>query len=240
MSRLEKHSSAKFGWEKSIYYSNGVRIPYLIYGQPNKFFFITAIHGDEAGSAGPFAKVLTRHREQIKGFCFIPQGSPSAVRLKTEENEFSHNVNRMFLKNIINDPEAKAVAEIVQALGPFDIIISGHEDELNSFYIYHEGKKNPNFDLDGLRSGIKEIGVDLHTGYDHQNDPILNNWVTDGYCTCKTDTYDGTFETWAIMMGLANTVYTAEIPMYASAATKELIYQVIFRNIILNNPQHIK
>lgn len=237
----EKETSNRTKWTEFEEVNDGALIKYFIHGADPSLLVVAGIHGDEHWSIGPATRALKKHGYLLNGFLFVPQASPSAVKARTETNRRGNNVNRQF-GQIIKDSEAIALRNVVKHFGPFNTVVSCHEDELLPFYLYHGGKKDHFLHLSSLRDEITALGVNLHSGYDlpKEEDPALGFWFENGYNYTENNGLDTSFESWLVEMGLAKTVYTIETPMELDQSKKDQIYNAFFRHVILPNPALVR
>ena len=123
----------------SLFNKNLGTINYFQKGKSPKLLLMSGTHGDEYGVIQPLKNIIDKYSEKLPDFIFIPEFSPTAVKLKTRRNKFNHDVNRNFFENT-DDPEAKTVMNIVANFN-FKMGISFHEDiEYDSFYMYDSEK----------------------------------------------------------------------------------------------------
>ena len=219
--------TASLTWKKSgaLYYLKKGRQPILL--------LISGTHGDEYGVIEPLKKIVEKYSDRLPDFIFIPDVSPSAIKLKTRRNKFGHDVNRKFFGDT-DDIEAKSVMKIV-AKHQFKLGISFHEDwEYDSFYIYDSEQMDSNM-LNNFKTNIKKLGVGLYSGIDDIHDVELGSSVRDGYVVDPADLPKlaiGDFWHWSLVNGYVERLLYPEIPSALTIKNKLLLIDLIFKDLI--------
>lgn len=196
----------------------------------------TGMHGDEQGVICSVKDVLDSHLSQLETLLYIPEVSPSAVKLGTRENAQGHDINRSFIEDT-SDQEARLTMDIIRRLEPA-VCVSFHEDP-ERLYIYDAG----DLSLEGsqslatLREEVRTLGVPLLSGMDDEADPALRTDFSKGYrhFPLATQTSDkGFLGSWALSHGLAKRALTIEIPADLESGLKDKVVDSIFRNLVIN------
>lgn len=219
-----KEIKVKLGTTENTYFLKGVK-PLLEID--------TGVHGDERGVIPSVKDVLDSHLSRLETLLYIPEVSPSAVKLGTRENAQGNDINRNFIEGTL-DQEANLTMDIIRRLEPA-VCVSFHEDP-KSLYIYDSGE----LDLEGseslatLREEVRTLGVPLLSGID---DPALGIDFSKGYrhFSLATQTPDkGFFGSWALSHGLAKRALTIEIPADLEPGLKDKVVDSVFRNLVIN------
>jgi predicted deacylase len=204
-----------------------MKITYFQFGTPETLF-LSGMHGNENQSGEIFQSLIQKYTDYV----YIPNVSPSAVKQKTRHNMFDHDINRQFFDGT-SDTEALEIMKIVK---PFHVTkcIDIHEDpdRTSSFYMYVSHHLNDT-DLSTYRSVMTKANIHLYTGIDDIEDELLGCHIVNGYYPFRdgwlSETPDeGFFSKWAINHGIADRVFTVEIPGKADAQIK----QTILKNLI--------
>lgn len=217
--------------------SGGVKNKYFFKGaKPVSLEVDTGMHGDEKGVIPSVKDVLNSHLPQLETLLYIPEVSPSAVKLGTRVNAKGNDINRSFVDDTA-DEEARLTMEIIRDFTPA-ICMSFHEDP-NRLYIYDAGK----FSLEGsetlatLREEVQTLGVPLLNGIDDEGDPALGIDFSKGYRHFRLETQTGDkgfFGSWALFHGLAKRALTIEIPANLELGLKDKVVDSVFRNLVIN------
>ena len=195
----------------------------------------TGMHGDESGVIPSVRDVLDSHLSQLNSLLYIPEVSPSAVKLGTRNNAQGHDINRSFIEGT-SDQEARLTMDIIRRLEPA-VCVSFHEDP-ERLYIYDAGK----FSLEGsmslaaLREEVRTLGVSLLSGIDDEADPALGIDFSKGYRHFPLETQTkkmGFFGSWALSHGLTKRALTIEIPNL-EPGLKDKVVDSVFRNLVIN------
>jgi len=209
-------------------------VEYFVHGDSPKLLIHSGTHGDEYESIPLILKFIKENIERLPDFVFVPNVSPSAVKLKTRRNERGIDINRSF-SNKATDPETLANMKIA-SLYNYETCVSFHEDPgVNYFYIYDSGIINETI-LAQVRSEISTMGISLLTGLDDPTDPALGFRFEKGYrrfANKHVDLNDGTFWGWAMEKGKIKNMIIPEIPGATSKSNKEKIISLIFNSILL-------
>lgn len=182
---------------------------------------MSGTHGNEYHIIPAVTKAVQKLSLNLPDFMYIPEASPSAVALKTRENECGHDINRGFSELV--DSEVNSLKEVLSTLSSV-IAISFHEDlESQEFYFYDTHCLG-SLQLEGFRSRVRALGVPLRTGIDDPDDPALSYMITDGYVdhVCTLSGKGQFIEDWAINEGLFSRFLTFEIP-YRHTRVAELL-----------------
>ena len=190
----------------------------------------SGVHGDEDESIPPLWLVLSEYQALLPAFLFIPAMSPSAIKAHTRRmfigEELGPDMNRSFDLNPA-PRETQLVKDFLQQHGPFERILSVHEDEdlTDHTYVYFEGEPVLRQTLQDWRDAVRLSGHQLHNGYDDPYDPTLAMWSSDGHIHhAHSDETTQMSESWAIANKRARQAITLEVPMQGSPETK---YQLI-------------
>lgn len=211
------------------------KLRYFVKGRSPGLLIHSGTHGDEWGVIEPVKLAVKKYQDQLPDFVFVPEVSPSAVRNRTRVNSGGVDLNRSFTDGT-NESEALANMKVI-ATGKFDLMVSFHEDiEYETFYLY---------DLAGERweekegwinykKGVRELGVELLTGIDDPNDPVLGYLFKDGYGYFpKPDVESGVFG-WGMKNGFISKSLEPEIPGKLSGEIKEKMVDLFFRCFLVN------
>ncbi len=217
--------------------SGGVKNKYYLKGVKSISLQVdTGMHGDGKEVIPVVKDVLDTHLSQLKSLLYIPEVSPSAVKLGTRINEQGNDINRSFIEST-TDQEAQLVMDIIRRLEPA-VCVSFHEDP-DRLYIYDAG----GLSLEGsehlaiLRDEVQTLGVPLLSGVDDGNDPALGMDFSKGYrhFPLETQTKDmGFFGSWALSHGLTKRALTVEIPANLVPGLKDRVVDSVFRNLVIN------
>ena len=191
------------------------------------------MHGDEYGSGKLLDSLLRDKKISVPEYLYIPAVSPSAVSRQTRKNSQEHDINRQFHDDTA-DREAKNIMSIVSPYH-FSIVIDIHEDpdRTQAFYVYDNARMTKR-ELETYRTAVHQTDARLYTGIDDLEDENLGCHVEKGYYSFRsdwdedTDKDAGFFSKWAIRRGIANRVFTVEIPGKAPLKLKrQLILAVV-------------
>lgn len=94
------------------------------------------IHGDEpAGTECLYQKILADRLSPKIDWVIVPYLNPGGLRLGTRENPRGLDLNREFLRD--RTVEVAFYKETIPSLGPYDLMLSLHEDwEFEGAYLY--------------------------------------------------------------------------------------------------------
>lgn len=201
-----------------------------IQGNHPTLCIVAGTHGDEYGVIASVEKTIQTYAHLLPDFVWIPEISPSAVARKTRKNTDEVDVNRSFQDSSL----LKEVVDVMEAVRKFHFttVMNFHEDvELNTFYCYDTGS-NPPSGWDPLCATLSKLGIPLLNGVDDPKDPVLGYTFKDGYCS-YTPTRDGSLESWMHMHGLAERIFTPEIPGRLTPKLKDAVVDAIFSCLIL-------
>jgi len=215
---------------------DGVKNKYYLKGiKPVSFEIDTGMHGDEQGVIPSVKDVLDSHLPQLKSLLYIPEVSPSAVKLGTRTNAQGNDINRSFIEGTL-DEEARLIMEIVRSCEPA-LCVSMHEDP-ERLYIYDAGELSleGSESLATLREEVQTLGVSLLSGMDDEADAALRTVFSNGYrhFPLATQIKDkGFFGSWALSSGLAQRAITVEIPANLEPGLKNKVVDSVFRNLVI-------
>ena len=208
-------------------------INYYQKGTKPVLLLLSGTHGDEYGVIDPLKKTIDKYLDKLPDFVFIPEVSPTAVKLKTRRNEFDNDVNRNFFENT-DDPEAKSVMDIV-AKYKFKLGVSFHEDiEYDSFYMYDSQKMNSDL-LNNFKTKVKKLGIGLYSGVDDIHDVTLGVTITNGYFAPSqksTKITNGDFWEWSLINEYVKRLLYPEIPGNLPLKDKIFLVGLIFKDLI--------
>lgn len=209
-------------------------ITYHLSGDNPQLLLISGTHGDEYEVISSTKKYVEMYKNRLPPFLFIPECSPSAVKLKTRTNDRGIDLNRSFDKNS-SDPEVMAIKEIVSHF-QFSLCVSFHEDpQTDQFYLY-DSEKMESDKLNTLKVTIKQTGIGLYNVIDDPSDPVLGFKINDGYITLPLDQNEPstlTFWGWGLRRGIFSHIYNPEIPGKISLNQKDDIVRILFDLLIL-------
>ena len=209
-------------------------VEYFVHGDSPKLLIHSGTHGDEYESIPLILKFIKENIERLPDFVFVPNVSPSAVKLKTRRNERGIDINRSF-SNKATDPETLANMKIA-SLYNYETCVSFHEDPgVNYFYIYDSGIVDDKT-LSAIREEISNMGIELLSGFDDPTDPALGYKFEKGYRRFPNkhnDINNGTFWGWAMEKGRIKNMIIPEIPGETSKSNKEKIISLIFNSVLI-------
>lgn len=210
------------------------KVLYYIFGERPKILLDSGTHGDEFEVIGSVEKAIKKYISLMPSFIYIPEISPSAVRLRTRVNENDKDLNRSFLDKGQED-EAKAVMKIIGKYH-FDLNVSFHEDEDKSEFYFYDSEAMDKSVLKKIREEVEKLGVGLFNGIDDENDPILRKKIKDGHFVCskeENEEENGFLWTWLYRNKKIKRIILPEIPGKVSQEKKDEIVDVFFREVIL-------
>lgn len=202
---------------------------YHIRGNHPKFLILSGTHGDELEVTDCVTRYLDTHQSNVPDYVYIPELSPSAVRLKTRRNMYNHDLNREFIHNP-TDPEVITAMNILEPFS-FSLCIAFHEDpdRRTSFYMY-DSHRLATVQLRVYRNLISQTGAKLFTGIDDPEDRKLSLLVEKGYVSTPIlgTTETGFSMRWLIMDHKASRVFNPEIPSKANILLKQQLVDKMF------------
>jgi hypothetical protein len=219
------------------FYSHGsVTMPFYFtspHSNNHRLLIVSGLHGDEASVIPLLTEYIQNNESLLPSFLFIPEMSPSALALNQRNNVGGHNLNRIFGTDIPDD-EREAIEHVVSEHGPFDLVLSFHEDqEFLDTYFYDVGEKFYLLHLAKWRQHAQEIEIPLLNGLDDPNDDALGYHFTDGYNHDTAKKNNGMFEYWVLVEQLAKRSLTIEIPTAASPLQKKKLIESVFTHLAL-------
>lgn len=216
-----------------------------IYGKNPKLGLFSGIHGDELGVISSVKKSVHKYRTDLKSFVFIPECSPSAVKLRTRKNAEGIDLSRSFLKN----PQSIEAQIIISTLEPFafDLCVDFHEDtELPGVYIYDSENVEGSEILASFRNQVKKVAA-LYSGIDDPSDEQLGRMVHEGYRVSlppeKDENgnyiYEGFFDFWTLIEGRTKHWMTLEVPTNLTELQKDKVVDIFFQTFILGRSTNV-
>ncbi len=216
--------------EKVVAY-DGQSLRYYQKGENPKLLIYSGTHGDEAGVIGSVQRHLERNEQKLPDFVWVPEVSPSAVRLGTRQNERGRDVNRICTVEA-TDPEVVLNRMVVDGK-QFDLFIDFHEDPTtDAFYLYDSIDVRRTAALEKLYTDIQELGVPLYHGLD---DEELGLHVDTGYVVCTE--YDSApelgniYTTWRYLKDhdiVRGRFLNPEVPGKVSQGVKDTVTALLF------------
>ena len=211
---------------------------YFVSSENPKLLIHSGTHGDEGGVIQHVKAALEKYESLLPSFVFVPEVSPSAVKLKTRVNSKGNDLNRVFLSNS-EDEEVRLNIEVIKDK-KFDLFVSFHEDpEYSDYYVYDFGYgEEKNKLVLEHNEFLKKQGVGLLNGVDDPTDPKLGYKFVDGYnkfAYVKKDVDSGNIAAWVLNRDIAKNCLFLEIPGKADYQTKEIIVDSFFREVILRS-----
>ena len=217
----------------SLSHKKSGTIDYFQKGTGPILLLMSGTHGDEFGVIEPLKKTIDKYLNKLPDFIFIPEVSPSAVKLKTRRNKFGHDVNRKFFENT-DDIEAKTVMNIVSKY-KFKLGVSFHEDiEYDSFYMYDSEQMDERM-LNNFKANVKELDIGLYSGIDDIKDTTLGQTIVDGYFTPlhkPKKITNGDFWEWSLINNYVKRLLYPEIPTSLNLKEKTILIELIFTDLI--------
>ena len=218
----------------------GAEIKYYISGKTPEILILSGTHGDECDILPFVESSIKKHQKKLPPFLFIPEVSPSAIKLKTRVNSENLDINRHFCDET-QSKEARAIMNIVEHF-TFQACFSFHEDvSKDCFYFYDTENLHGTFYLRELKRQIENLNLKLLNGADDPLDPILGHEFVDGYKWLipeKDLNKCGMFCSWAFEKGIIKRMCTPEIPGQAHSDIKEKTIAVFFETMIIGPAKH--
>lgn len=193
---------------------------------------LSGIHGDEYGVISSVQKYLDSH--DVPDYLYIPEVSPSAVKLKTRRNVRNLDLNRSFLSNV-SEPEIEDLKLRLKDFS-FKYMFSFHEDWglENETYIYSSHFINQSIWMK-FSTKLSGIGIELFNGIDDPDDPKLGNKIENGLIITPVETeLEGSIWPWLKLNNNVKYFIDFEIPMKASQEKKDKTVELIFEILIKN------
>ena len=204
-----------------------------------KLLIVSGFHGDERGVISSVKRAVKKYHDALLPFFFIPEVSPSAIRLGTRFNKNKADLNRSFF----DDSSVEEVRLLIKKVLPykFDVCISFHEDpEYSDFYLYDAYGENLEGShlLQNLRSRIKSLNVGLLNGIDDPQDPTLGITFHEGYHYFPPvhENKDGFFSDWAFTKGVIKRYLNPEIPGKLDQIRKDKLVEILFNQLLVIPP----
>jgi hypothetical protein len=195
--------------------------------------FLSGTHGNEHEVIPILEETLTHFASKLPPFVYIPIVSPSAVKQKTRRNKNNNDMNRIY-----NDQsEDEEMQELTKILSPhsFTYVFDFHEDpEYDSFYLYDTGNISQTI-WSKFSDKMQSIGVRLFTGYDDPHDPVLNQYISNGYIGApdsNTSPSSGTAWDYMYEKGICERMLTIEVPGPISLQAKKNVIETVFTALI--------
>lgn len=212
---------------------------YHAHGEKTRLLIAGGTHGDEGEVVPLVEATIINFYSRLPDFLYVPEISPSAVKLGTRRNADGLDVNRSFL----TPPPTQEVAELMKLWinYSFDTFLTFHTDPTQTCFFLYDGIKDGDKRLDKtsafslLQKDIRAIGVDLYNGTDDPEDPNLGYEVKDGYAYWPMINNDHSTDYWLIVeTGRTQRVINPEIPGLVTLDKKQKIIEAIFRRLVLD------
>ena len=161
---------------------------FALKGDKPKLLIVSGTHGDEFEVVPLIEEYVGKHYSDLPSFLYVPEVSPSALRLRTRKNADGVDLNRSFVDGTKIE-EARQMMELWGRYN-FDLFLTFHEDPTQDKFYLYEGVQEKYYSqfslerqgkLDPLRGGIQALGIELYSGVDDPLDPQLGHQVGDGY-----------------------------------------------------------
>ncbi|MDO8584903.1 MAG: hypothetical protein Q7R85_02140 [bacterium] len=220
--------------ESKIVYC-GMTLRYYTHGKNPKWLIHSGTHGNEWGVIAPVTEYLRAHAQDMPNFIFVPEMSPSAVRLRRRRNASGNDVNRMFADE---SPDTEVRANLMlMYTGTFDLLLTFHEDHerSNKWYLYDTDDASESKEIQNLFADAAKIGVNPHSGSDWKgvgsvvirNGYFSEQWRGGGFTRKRLA---GQATVYAVRKGIAKRGITLEIPQRAPREVKEKLVAIIFQH----------
>jgi hypothetical protein len=220
-----KHASSRL--KNFHYYTKGEKPRLLVH---------SGTHGDEWEVIELVKKALQKYEAKLPDFIFVPEVSPSAVKLRTRVNGNGVDINRIF-SSASSDREVRENIAILNG-HHFDLLVSFHEDPVSDeYYVYDSGfKTGKTKEILKHNLKLKKSGIKLLNGLDDPDDPELGYEFKDGYrkfvFTHKIKN-DGMVSVWSMTQGIVEQAVTPEIPGLLPIKKKQLIVDSFFSEVLV-------
>lgn len=202
---------------------------YYVRGDDPKLLILSGTHGDETEVTDCVTNYIDTHQSELPDYIYIPELSPSAVKLKTRRNIFDHDLNREFI-HTPTDPEVITAMKILEPF-EFSLCIAFHEDpdRRTSFYMYDSHLLSEN-ELQIYHDLIAQTGAKLFTGIDDPADKKLALHVEKGYIhePILGDQDTGFSMWWLITYQKARRIFNPEIPGKGDTVLKQKLVDAVF------------
>jgi hypothetical protein len=208
------------------------RVQYFQKGENPVWLIYSGTHGNEAGVIQSIENFLIKNEEKFPDFLWVPRVSPSAVALKTREDDHGLDTNRIFFDSSENE-EVRANLQIVHEK-KFEYFLDFHEDPTTkSFYLYDSLGVCDEM-MKELLQKQKNSGIPLWHGIDDEEDPKLGFFVDSGYCDASRITNNSGFTgDYLITKGIIQKrAWTFEIPGLDSEDQKNIVVKNIFETCL--------
>ena len=214
---------------------------YYLKGENPKLLIVSGTHGDEPDTVPIVEEIVERSHDQLPDFLYVPEISPSALKLGTRRNVNGIDVNRSFYAGV-NDEEVRQLMSLWSNYS-FDLFLTFHEDPTNSEFYLYDGTIEENREgrhLEGtqrlylLRQDVLSAGVPLFNGVDDPDDPGLGFKAKDGYIHWPMEYNDHSADYWLLVeTKRARQVINQEIPGLISKDKKAQIVNSIFKRLVI-------
>lgn len=205
-------------------------------GNNPKLLLLSGTHGDEFEVIASVKKALKKYSSILPDYLYIPEVSPSAVKLKTRINEDGKDLNRSFF----DETSIKEVRKLTETVKKhqFDTCVSFHEDPEFDKDVYLYDAFGPNIQgteqISRYRKAVESVGLRLLNGLDDPSDPALGNVFCDGYHWWPPikENKNGFFPDWAFTGGYIKRYLNPEVPGKASVKVKDQLVDIFFQHFV--------
>lgn len=255
------------GMSMQVFQHGDIELHYAVIGPPNfktDVYFYSGFHPQYERRAMKALQVglqrnLQNPQGMLKNIAVNIITHPYSTAHSTDTNLNGVNNNRAYPPNQkLTDPYALANAALVDHLKP-KLVVSVHSDwgrkhkdsrfnghrnpwdgkPNEGIYIYDGGNKRIYVPFSEIFSEVQNTGIDLFTGYDDPDDPVLAYWFEDGYCYIPTYKLkkEPTFEGWMMRHNNSNSkkgrrILTVELPGQASGEIQDDIMTILVKHFV--------
>lgn len=190
-------------------------------GAKRKIIIVSGAHGDEPSGAYALVNTLrekTKTEKIYKGanFDIVPIINSYGWERRTRTDKNGKDPNRYFGDRA----DKKSPKECIMLKNffktitkPYTLLISLHEDpKQKKFYLYDAGNGKNSPLVKNIFRAVKKTGVQLYTGIDDPNDPLLNQMVMNGYIAVGPNNPAPTLEDYLVRNKKVKRAITLEIP----------------------------